>query len=103
MVSIVLKPGREKSLLRHHPWIFSGAIERVEGDPRPGETVEILTSERDFLGIGAYSPHSQIRVRVWTFQKDQPVDSSFFRARMDEAIGSRAPRLHRQGERLSSD
>ena len=93
MVSIVLKPGREKSLLRRHPWIFSGAIERVEGDPRPGETVEILTSERDFLGIGAYSPHSQIRVRVWTFQKDQPMDASFFRARMDKAIESRAPCL----------
>ncbi len=93
MVSIVLNPGREKSLLRRHPWVFSGAIERVEGDPRPGETVEILTSERDFLGIGAYSPHSQIRVRVWTFQKDQPVDASFFRARMVGAIGARAPRL----------
>jgi 23S rRNA (cytosine1962-C5)-methyltransferase len=90
MVSIVLKPGRERSLLRHHPWIFSGAIGSVEGDPRPGETVEILTSERNFLCFGAYSPHSQISVRVWTFQKDQPIDSSFFRARMDRAIQSRA-------------
>ena len=92
MVSIVLKPGREKSLLRRHPWVFSGAIEIVEGDPRPGETVEILTNERDFLGTGAYSPHSQIRVRVWTFQENQPIDASFFRARMDQAIGSRAVR-----------
>jgi 23S rRNA (cytosine1962-C5)-methyltransferase len=90
MVSIVLKPGREKSLLRHHPWIFSGAIETVEGDPHAGETVEILSCERDFLGFGAYSPHSQIRVRVWTFQKEQPIDSSFFRAGMDRAIQSRA-------------
>ncbi len=93
MVSIVLKPGREKSLLRHHPWIFSGAIETVEGDPRPGETVEILTNERDFLGFGAYSPHSQIRVRVWTFRKDQTLESSFFHARMDKAIQSRAEYL----------
>jgi 23S rRNA (cytosine1962-C5)-methyltransferase len=90
MVSIVLKAGREKSVLRRHPWIFSGAIERVEGDPHPGETVEILSSDKDPLGIGAYSPHSQIRVRVWTFQKDQLVDDSFFRARVDQAIGSRA-------------
>jgi len=93
MVSIVLKPGREKSLLRRHPWVFSGAIEIVEGDPHPGETVEILTNERDFLGTGAYSPHSQIRVRVWTFQNDQPIDGSFFRARMDQAIQSRAVHL----------
>ena len=92
MVSIVLKPGREKSLLRHHPWVFSGAIETVEGDPGPGETVEVLSSGRDCLGIGAYSPHSQIRVRVWTFQENQPIDASFFRARMDQAIGSRAVR-----------
>ena len=92
MVSIVLKPGREKSLLRHHPWIFSGAIETVEGDARPGETVGILTSERAFLGLGAYSPHSQIRVRMWTFQKEQIIDSSFFRAATDKAIRSRAAR-----------
>ena len=102
MVSVVLKSGREKSLLRHHPWIFSGAIERVEGDPCPGETVEILSGERDCLGIGAYSPHSQIRVRVWTFQKDQPVDASFFRARIEQAIRSRAARLtgKKSGRRL---
>jgi 23S rRNA (cytosine1962-C5)-methyltransferase len=93
MVSIVLKPGREKSLLRHHPWIFSGAIERVEGDPGPGETVEILTGERDCLGIGAYSPHSQIRVRVWTFQADQSIDVSYFLARLDKAVQSRAEYL----------
>ena len=90
MVSIVLKPGREKSLLRHHPWVFSGAIGSVDGDPCLGETVELLSSERTFLAYGAYSPHSQIRVRVWTFQKDQPIESSFFRARMEKAIQSRA-------------
>jgi len=92
MVSILLKPGREKSLLRHHPWIFSGAIETVEGDPRLGETVDILTTGRDFLAFGAYSPHSQIHARVWTFQEDQPIDASFFRTRMEQAIGSRTAR-----------
>jgi 23S rRNA (cytosine1962-C5)-methyltransferase len=94
MVSIVLKPGREKSLLRRHPWVFSGAIEWVEGDPRPGETVEILNSQRNFLGMGAYSPHSQIRVRVWTFQKDQPIDAGFFRSRADQAIRFRTDSLY---------
>jgi len=92
MASIVLKPGREKSLLRRHPWVFSGAIETVEGDPRPGETVEILTSRRDFLALGAYSPHSQIRARVWTFQEDQPIGASLFHARIEQAIESRAGR-----------
>ena len=97
MISVVLKPGREKSLLRHHPWIFSGAIERVEGVPRSGETVEILTSKGDFLGMGAYSSHSQIRVRAWTFQKDQPIDAAFFRAGIDKALRVRAARLASEG------
>jgi len=93
MVSIVLKPGREKSLLRHHPWVFSGAIERIEGDPQTGETVQILTDKRDFLALGAYSPSSQIRVRIWTFQQGQTIDSSFFHARMHKAIQWRAEYL----------
>ncbi|MCU0595859.1 MAG: class I SAM-dependent methyltransferase, partial [Desulfobacterota bacterium] len=80
-------------LLRHHPWVFSGAIDRAEGNPHAGETVEILSSGRDFLGFGAYSPNSQIRVRVWTFLKDQPIDPSFFRARIEKAIQSRASYL----------
>ncbi|MGE5842291.1 MAG: class I SAM-dependent rRNA methyltransferase, partial [Deltaproteobacteria bacterium] len=90
MASIIVKEGREKSLLRHHPWVFSGAVETVEGDPRPGDTVEIFTSRRDFLGLGAYSPHSQIRVRVWTFRKGQTLDSSFFGGAVEKAVRYRA-------------
>jgi len=86
MDTLVLKPGREKSLLRHHPWVFSGAIASVEGSPHAGETVQILTDKREFLALGAYSPRSQIRVRIWTFQEGQPIDPSFFRARMANAI-----------------
>lgn len=86
MASIVLKQGREKSLLRRHPWVFSGAIAEVKGDPQAGETVEVVTSKGDFIARGAYSPHSQITVRVWTFDPNEKVSASFFLARLEKAL-----------------
>jgi 23S rRNA (cytosine1962-C5)-methyltransferase len=88
MPAVLLKPGREKSLLRRHPWIFSGAIQHVEDEPAPGGTVDLLTSNREFLARASYSPTSQIRARVWTFE-DEPVDKEFFRKRIRSALGSR--------------
>lgn len=89
MAELVLKPGREKSLLRRHPWIFSGAVQQVQGNPGAGETVDLLSSKGDFLARAAYSPHSQIRARVWTFDPDEQVDPDFFRTRTRAAIRSR--------------
>ena len=89
MAAIILKPGREKSLLRRHPWIFSGAIASVTGKPRPGETIEVRTSKDELSGHGAWSPHSQIRVRMWSFEPRQNIDIQFFRARLQRAIESR--------------
>jgi 23S rRNA (cytosine1962-C5)-methyltransferase len=88
--SVILKPGREKSLLRCHPWIFSGAIARIEGSPRPGETIFILSSEGDILARGAYSPHSQIAVRIWSFNPDEDISPAFFRNRLQAAINVRS-------------
>ncbi|HET9914993.1 MAG TPA: class I SAM-dependent methyltransferase [Anaerolineales bacterium] len=88
MSAILLRPGREKSLLRRHPWIFSGAIQRVEDEPVSGGTVDLLSSDRQFLARAAYSPTSQIRARVWTFE-DEPVDKEFFRKRIRSAIRAR--------------
>jgi 23S rRNA (cytosine1962-C5)-methyltransferase len=85
MANVVLRPGREKSLLRRHPWIFSGAIHSVEGDPASGATVDLLSSTREFLARASYSPNSQIRARAWTFD-DEPVDGEFFRKRIRSAI-----------------
>lgn len=90
MAELILKPTREKSLLRRHPWIFSGAIDRVVGDPQPGETVEVLDAKRVFLARAAYSPHSQIRARVWTFNEAETVDADFFRRRIDAALALRS-------------
>ncbi len=84
-MKIILKPGREKSLLRRHPWIFSGAVQHVEGDPAPGATVDLFSHTGDFLARAAYSPASQIRARVWTFA-DEPVDADFLRGRIVRSI-----------------
>src|SRR5258706_525465 len=90
MPALILKPGREKSLLRRHPWIFSGALERIDGDPRSGETVDVLDAKGRFLARAAYSPSSQIRARVWTFDPLEQVDADFFHFRILKALGRRA-------------
>ena len=84
---IVLKKGREKSLKRRHPWIFSGAVEKASG--KAGDTVDVLDSSKRFLARAAYSPKSQIRARVWTFDQAEAVDAGFFRNRIQAALAMR--------------
>lgn len=87
-MNVLLKAGREKSLLRRHPWIFSGAIHQVDENTAPGSTVNLLSFNKQFLARAAYSPKSQIRARVWTFE-DEPIDKEFFRKRIRRAIDIR--------------
>lgn len=75
---IILKPGREKSILNRHPWIFSGAVAGIEGDPGPGDTVDILSHRKVLVGRGAFSPRSQIVCRVWSFCPDEEIGPDFF-------------------------
>ncbi len=82
----ILKPGREKSVFHRHPWVFSGAIDREEGCETPGETTEIVSSKGIKLGKAAYSPQSQIRARMWTFDPDEDISPDFFRTRLEHAI-----------------
>jgi 23S rRNA (cytosine1962-C5)-methyltransferase len=89
MPTLTLKPGREKSILRRHPWIFSGGVARVDGDPEPGATVDLLAANGQFLARAAYSPSSQIRVRVWSFDPSEQIDADFFRNRIRSAISVR--------------
>jgi 23S rRNA (cytosine1962-C5)-methyltransferase len=84
---IQLKKGREKSLRRRHPWIFSGAVEKASG--KAGDTVDVLDATGKFLARAAYSPKSQIRARVWTFDPKEEVDAGFFRGRIQKAIALR--------------
>jgi len=89
MNALVLKKGREKSLKRRHPWIFSGAIERVVGKPKAGDTVEVRTAEGAPLAMAAYSPASQIRARVWSFDPQATTNADWFKARVRRALALR--------------
>ena len=84
-VRLVLAKGRDKSLLRRHPWIFSGAVSRMEGKASQGETIDIVDHQGKWLARGAYSPDSQIRARVWTFDPQESVDIDFFIRRLQRA------------------
>lgn len=85
VATVHLKPQKCKSLRRLHPWVFSGAIDKVKGSPAIGETVSIHSAEGDWLGYGAWSPQSQIRVRVWSFQQKDKIDAAFFLDRIQAA------------------
>ncbi len=88
MNKLILKPGREKSLKRRHPWVFSGAVANVTGKPERGETIGIHASTGEFLAVAAYSPQSQIVARVWAWEQRE-VDAAFIRDRIERALALR--------------
>jgi 23S rRNA (cytosine1962-C5)-methyltransferase len=89
MKVVTLQNKREYSILRRHPWIFSGAVAKVEGDPCAGDTVQVKAADGTLLGMGAYSPESQIRVRLWTFEASE-IDTTFINSRIAQAISGRS-------------
>jgi len=100
---IILKAGREKSLLRRHPWVFSGAIARIEGSPLQGDTVNVVANDGRFLAVAACNPDANISARVWDWNEGARIDAGFFRERLETAIGRRRklfPREAGEAERL---
>ncbi len=87
---LLVKAGREKSLLRRHPWVFSGAIERQDGVMQAGDTVAIEALDGRFLGRAIVSPDSQIRARVWSWSPTERVDEALIAARIERALARRA-------------
>jgi len=101
--AIILRAGREKSLQRRHPWIFSGAVERVDGAPARGDTLPVRDAEGGFLAWAAYNPDSQITARVWSWREDEVIDAEFFRKKISSALAARATlnlAQHSNGMRL---
>ncbi len=93
-----IRSGRDKSMQRHHPWIFSGAIAAVDGSPTSGETVAVVLPDGRLAGYGAISPRSQIVVRVWSFLPADKVDETFFFTRLTRCLQSRAALIATAGE-----
>lgn len=93
MLIITIKQGKEKSLLDRQPWIYASAVERVDGKPhekmKAGATALVQSSSAQFLARAAYSPQSQIRARVWTFDENEPVDHALIKRRVKAAIAAR--------------
>lgn len=83
MSIIYLKPGKEESLKRFHPWVFSGAISRTEGHVEEGDLVEVYTSQKEFIARGHYQIGS-IMVRVLTFDEQEIIDAGFWKRRLQE-------------------
>ncbi len=87
---VILKKKREKSVRNRHPWVFSGAIDRVEGAVSPGDMVALYSAAGDFVGKGFFNPHSQIRMRLLTFAPE-PLDAGFFDRKIEQAMALRRP------------
>jgi len=87
---LTLKPGRERSLLRRHPWVFSGAVGKVHGSPQSGDTVVVHSADGGFLAWAAYSPVSQIRARVWSFEEAEVPGPDLFKKKIEAALALRS-------------
>ena len=87
MKSIRVRDGKERSLLRRHPWVFDGSVAGGKADS--GETVRVEASDGRFLAWAAYSPMSSIRLRAWSFDESERIDAAFFVRRIAAAIGLR--------------
>lgn len=85
VAQVILQKGRDKNIRARHPWVFSGAIEAVKGEPSSGETVEVRSTTGDLLGMGAWSPQSQIQVRLWAVGRAD-INRAFFATRIKEAL-----------------
>jgi 23S rRNA (cytosine1962-C5)-methyltransferase len=103
MTELILQPGKERSLFKRHPWVFDTSVARLVGHARPGDTVTIVSTTGEPLAKAAWSPHSKIRARVWSFDVDATIDHAFFKRRVAAAVRRRRalPALaEQQGLRL---
>jgi 23S rRNA (cytosine1962-C5)-methyltransferase len=89
LAELVLKPGRERSVLHRHPWIFSGAVLTIRGSVQLGETVSVLSSRGEFLAKAAYNPNSKIIARIWTWEQAEDVTPDFLYKFLERSINNR--------------
>lgn len=87
--TVILKKRKALPFFSRHPWVFAGAIARVEGDPQPTDEVILRSHEGQFIARGLYNPESNIRVRLYSWDENQPLDRAFWSARLDDAIALR--------------
>ncbi len=86
LCAVLLKPRHALPFFKHHPWVFAGAIRDVRGDPQPGGEVELRSHEGEFIARGLFNPHSQIRVRLYSWDESARLDREFWKARLQSAL-----------------
>ncbi|HBM15834.1 MAG TPA: 23S rRNA (cytosine(1962)-C(5))-methyltransferase RlmI [Lentisphaeria bacterium] len=93
MLSAIIKRGSANTLKYRHPWIFSGAIKKINGSPVMGETLEIRSEDDEIIGYGSYSPVSKIAIRIWSFSDKEKLDESLIRQKVESAVNFRSSRM----------
>ncbi len=88
--TLFVKPGKERSLLRRHPWLYAGAIDRIDGRPASGDLVRVASPDGRFLAWAAFSPASSLRARAWSFREQERPDEAWLRGRITESVARRA-------------
>jgi 23S rRNA (cytosine1962-C5)-methyltransferase len=86
VAKVILQPRKARPFFGRHPWVLDSAIGQIEGEPRDGDEVELFTAEGQFVARGLFSSASRIRVRLYTWQADQPLDETFWRQRLESAV-----------------
>ncbi|UKT63710.1 class I SAM-dependent rRNA methyltransferase [Pedobacter mucosus] len=89
MVEIVLKKGKEKAALQRHPWVFSGALDKVKGKPEDGDVVKVFAFDDEFLAYGYFNSNSRVAVRLLEWDENQSINKEWYQNRLKQAIASR--------------
>src|SRR5262245_20452547 len=86
---VILQPRRARPFYARHPWVFAGAIARVEGDPADGDVVDLISHGGSFIARGLFNSRSKIRIRLYGWSQSANLDAAFFRDRLQRATGLR--------------
>jgi 23S rRNA (cytosine1962-C5)-methyltransferase len=95
MVNIILKKGKEKAVLQRHPWVFSGALEKIEGKPENGDLVKVLEHDKTFLAYGYFNDASRVAIRLLSWEEDNIPDENWWRKRVQDAVEARKTLLNK--------
>jgi 23S rRNA (cytosine1962-C5)-methyltransferase len=90
MIDVILNKGKEKAVIQKHPWVFSGAIEKVKGKPTNGDVVRLLNAKGDFMAYGFYNDQSRVALRLLEWDESVEVNDAWFRNKLATAVKSRA-------------
>ncbi len=90
MIDLILKKGKERSLLRRHPWVYDTAVQKLSGKPANGETVCVRSADKRFLAWAAYSEASTLRARCWSFDENEMINRDWIAAKIEKALAARA-------------